>query len=434
MLRTPLLVASVLSLVSAAAARDFAQPDIELGPWRAWLDVGDLQLPFGLEFSRDNGDVLHATIVNGPERIEVPIVRLDEHKLILRFDDYDSELRARLSDDDDVLEGQWFKGGKGGKVSEMDFHAEAGARPRFPERDAAQRTWRPIDGRWRVTFASSDDPAIADLHAGKDAAPGKDTPLTGTILTPTGDYRYLAGDYDGITLRLSCFDGAHAFLFVARATPAAKSGKAGATEDRLEGDFWAGPSWHETWTAVRDPNAALPDAFTQTSVAQDAPDLSKLVYTSLDGSKVSLADLKKPDRPMIVELFGSWCPNCADAADDLAALQHEYRKTGLTVVGLAFERTDDFEQSAARVRAYAARHGISYPLLIGGVASKESVAAAFPVIDRLRAFPTTVFIDANGHVRAVHTGYSGPATGDEHARLKAKFDRIVRSMLDDVIK
>ena len=426
--RTALLLTSVLSLVPSAAAQHSSQGDIQLGPWRAWLDSPGGELPFGLEFARDERGGLHATILNDPERIEIPIVQLDGRKIVLRFDDYDSEIRARLSDDDNVLEGQWFKAGRGGQMSEMDFHAEAGTFPRFRARGAAQHASTPLEGRWRAAFESSDEPAVAEF------AEAQDDGVTGTFLTPTGDYRYLAGDYGGARLRLSCFDGSHAFLFTAAAIQHGKGEEVAAHESELRGDFWSGASWHETWSAVRDPNAALPDAFAETIASKNAPDLSKLVYTGLDGRRVSLAELRNPDRPMIVELFGSWCPNCADAADDLAALQKEYRKAGLVVVGLAFERTDEFERSAERVRAYAARHGISYPLLIGGVANKESVAAAFPLIDQLRAYPTTVFIDANGRVRAVHTGYSGPATGEEHTKLEAEFRRIVREMLDEVIK
>lgn len=411
---------------------------IQMGPWRAWLDSRGGELPFGLEISTGTDGELAATIINADQRIEVPIVELDGRKLLLRFDDFDSEIRARLNDDGDELEGQWLKARRDGTVSEMRFHAESGDASRFKPTysDVVMVPNVHMAGTWRVTLESEKEACVARLDVESEATfPIR---VTGTIITPTGDLGYLEGDYSGKNyLRLSCFDGAHAFLLAGQVHPRGGWEPADGVwvdDASIEGYFWSGWSWPEDWRAVRDDDAKLPDGFTLATVAQARPDLSKLIYTDLDGRQVSLADLKNPDRPMVIELFGSWCPNCADAARGLAALAKEYRKAGLTVVGLAFERTDDLENSAARVRAYAKRHGVDYPLLIAGVASKESVAAAFPVIEQIRAYPTTVFIDAKGNVRAVYTGYSGPATGEDHAKLKADFNRVVRSMLDEVIK
>ena len=57
---------------------------------------------------------------------------------------------------------------------------------------------------------------------GEDAYPAKGIffqkdgdVVTGTFRTKTGDYRYLEGVMDGNRLKLSTFDGAHAFLFTA---------------------------------------------------------------------------------------------------------------------------------------------------------------------------------------------------------------------------
>jgi hypothetical protein len=62
-----------------------------------------------------------------------------------------------------------------------------------------------------------------------------------SFLTPAGDYRHLAGRVDGDLMRLSTFDGAHAYLFHARMQP----------DGTIAGDFWAGNWHHATWTAVR---------------------------------------------------------------------------------------------------------------------------------------------------------------------------------------
>ena len=99
-----------------------------------------------------------------------------------------------------------------------------------------------VSGRWAVNFSSDDSPAIGVFKEAQDKT------VKGTFLTTTGDYRYLAGSYEHGLLRLSCFDGSHAFLFHARMQ----------SDGTLQGDFWSGAKWHETWTAKRDEKAALP--------------------------------------------------------------------------------------------------------------------------------------------------------------------------------
>jgi len=47
----------------------------------------------------------------------------------------------------------------------------------------------------------------------------------------------------------------------------------------------------------------------------------------------------------------------------------------------------------------------------------------------VRAYPTTVFLRADGSVRAVHQGFSGPATGAEHQKLRQDFERLIAELL-----
>lgn len=267
-------------------------------------------------------------------------------------------------------------------------------------------------GRWAVDFSSTDDTAVGVFEIDRDQT------ATGTFLTPTGDYGQLAGRVDGDLLRLSKFDGAHAFLFHARMR----------VDGTIEGDFWSGDWHHDTWTAVRDDNAALPDAFTQTVAT--GVGVEDLAFRDLAGRPTRVAELLDAgDAPArILYLFGSWCPNCADAGAEMKRLKEKYGEQ-LTIVGLAFEQTEDFERSARQVRLYAERHGADWPVLIAGLADKAKASAELPVLDRVRAYPTTVFLDAENAIVAVHTGFSGPATGDEHRRLQRRFEGIVEGLI-----
>ncbi|MCP3977730.1 MAG: TlpA family protein disulfide reductase [bacterium] len=403
-----ILIAACLTLTAACTA--------DVGPsgpdlWHAWLDSPGGDLPFGLELALD-GEKPRAWLLNGPERIEVPRVENDGGVLTLGIDFYGSRVEARWVDDAYRLEGNWTRKGLAGRETTLAFHATRGARRRF-ERGGPAGPASEIDGRWSVEFADDDLPAVGEFEARDDGS------VSGTFLTATGDYRFLAGTYDARRLRLSVFDGAHAFLFDARLRD----------DGTLAGDFWSRDTWHETWTATRDDRAAVPDPFGET-LWVGGIDLSEIAYPDLDGRPRTLADPEFAGSARVIEVFGSWCPNCNDATELLVELDERYRSRGLRILGLAFEMTGDFERDAEQVRTYARHHGIEYPLLVAGTADKAEASAAFPLIDRVRAFPTTIFLDATGRVRAVHSGFSGPAAGAAHEALRGRFESLIEEMLD----
>jgi len=416
-----LLTAVIAPAAALRAAGDAEPPVLRPGVWRAWLESPGGDLPFELVFKEREADPENgrreydAWIINGAERIAVPVVTVEAERVILDIDYYDSRIIAKTANGATELDGVWKKKGRGDTVTEMTFHAVAGRHPRFlPPVDRALSSDHRIDGRWIVHFSGDDAPAVGVFETKPDGT------ATGTFLTTTGDYRFLAGDYDGRRLRLSAFDGAHAFLFLAQRN----------VDGSLRGDFWSRDTWHETWTATRDPKVTLPDAFSQTK-RKDTVDLSALVFPDVDGVRRSLADPALAGKARIIEVFGSWCPNCHDASNYLVELQRRYGDRGLSIVGLAFELTGDFERDARQVRIYGKRHGITYPVLIAGLADKATVSESFPLIDELRSYPTTVFLDGSGSVRAIHTGFSGPATGNAHRQLRARFESIIEELLSE---
>ena len=101
----------------------------------------------------------------------------------------------------------------------------------------------------------------------------------------------------------------------------------------------------------------------------------------------------------------------------------------LAVQGLAFEFGDDLARQTEVLERYRDHHGIDFPILVAGTSDKAAASAAFPVLDRVRAYPTTIFLDRTGRVRAVYTGFSGPATGEAHVRLKQRFEGLIEDIL-----
>lgn len=270
-------------------------------------------------------------------------------------------------------------------------------------------------GRWRVEFESSDEPAIGVFEVDENQI------ATGTFLTTTGDYRFLEGRVDGPYLRLSAFDGAHAFLFHARMQE----------DGSLKGDFWSGNWHHETWTAVRDEDAQLPDAFEQTTIT-DEQALAEAVFKDTDGKPTRVPDALDATnaKARVLEIFGTWCPNCADAGRELVSLKAKYGDD-LGIVGLAFEVTEDFERSATQVRRHHEHIGSDWEVLIAGLSDKAKATETLGFLDKVRSYPTLIFLNSHNEVQAVYSGFSGPATGEAYDEQRKRFEALIEGLIGE---
>ncbi len=384
-------------------------PPAMTGFWRINLRSPGGDMPFLVEIEK-NDDGHRGWVINGEEREPIPRITTSGRAITLHFDHYDASVRLEPLPGTGGWRGVYRK-----TAATADRLMAAAAEPADPpaevDPDAPDRA---IDGRWLVHFSSSDDPAVGvfDSRGG-----GR---VDGTFLTTTGDYRYLSGAFDEAAgvLELSCFDGAHAFLF--RATLE--------SDGRLAGEFWSGAHWRETWRATRDEDAALPDAFTTTRANPDV-DPGDIRGVDLDGAVRSLTDPAFTGKARIIEVFGSWCPNCNDASRYLKTLHERYADDGLSILAVAFEVTGDEERDLAQLRRYRDHHALPYPILLMGPASKDAASQAFPLVDRVRSYPTFVFLDARNEIRAVYTGFSGPATGAAHDTLRRRFETTIEELL-----
>ena len=195
----------------------------------------------------------------------------------------------------------------------------------------------------------------------------------------------------------------------------------------MQGDFWSGGSWHETFTAERNEKARLPDAFQQTTVLRDV-DLKELRFPNLEGKKTRLLDEKFAAPCRIIQIFGSWCPNCHDAARYLKELKMHYGDD-VSILGLAFEHTGDFDRDVAQVKRYLQRHDAPYKVLLAGTSDKAKATEQIKFLDRVRSYPTTIFLNEQGEIQATYTGFSGPATGEAHETLKRQFRQTIDRVL-----
>ena len=386
-------------------------PGVKLGTYRAVLQTPGGDLPFGLELAPAGAGVV-GFLVNGPERLKLDEVAVNGQHLEIKMPGYENRLTADAHGD--RLEGELMLDKLGGKNQHIPLHAEFGQVYRF---FAASSTAAVVGGRYAVTFTEDDgktEAAVGEFSQSQDS-------VTGTFLTATGDHRFLAGQVHGDELYLSTFDGAHVFLYKAAIN---------AADGSLAGDFWSGTAYHEHWRAERNAQAELPDAYTLTSMRNGVKGF-EFAFPDLQGNTVTSRDARFQGKVVVVALAGSWCPNCHDEAAFLAPLYRDYRSRGLEVVSLMFEHFGDFDRAAAATERFRRLYGIEYTTLIAGISDKDEAGKKLPMLDRVYAFPTTIIIDRKGQVRKIHTGYSGPATGEHYTRFVDDFTRTLDQLLSE---
>jgi len=404
-----LLWVLIIALSSCKGTSDSA---LKQGIWRATLKTGSgAEIPFNFEVI-DSADQKFLDIINGIERFRVNEISAISDSVIIQMPLFDSEIRASLKNE--ALSGRWIKH-YGDSDEVLQFNAKKGDSWRFFKVNTTSNT--DISGRWSVTFNTLNNKGS---YASVGEFSQENGRVFGTFLTSTGDYRFLEGTVSDNKLYLSCFDGSHAYLF---------TGKLMNDSTISEGKFYSGLSSIETWTANKDDNAILPDAYSITDL-KDGYDKIDFSFPGLDGKKVSLSDEKFNNKIVLVQFFGSWCPNCMDETAYLTSFHKKYQKKGVEIVALAYERSKDFERSRKNISRLKDRFSVPYDMLVTGFTNdKVEVSKSLPMLKQFMAFPTLMIIDKNGRIRKIHTGFSGPGTGSHYTDFVKEFEKTIDDLL-----
>jgi thiol-disulfide isomerase/thioredoxin len=181
--------------------------------------------------------------------------------------------------------------------------------------------------------------------------------------------------------------------------------------------------------AVRSTGAAHLVAPTELTRADTTRPFA-FAFPDLEGKIVSQDDPRLRGKVVVIDVFGTWCPTCHDAAPALVELDRKYGPAGLAVVGIAYEVSDDSSVANPLIRRFREKFKIPYLLLRGGINVVEATAATLPQLSGFTAYPTTIFLGRDGRVKAVYAGFRGPATGAQHRKQLADYDRLVRQLLN----
>jgi thiol-disulfide isomerase/thioredoxin len=369
------------------------------GPWDATVVVNGLEIPFRMEFASE-GSGLRGWFFNGEEKVPSTSGRFEHGSLLLSFDQYASKLEATLKDG--VLEGKYGRVGRAG----YPFRAR-----RFKPGPAPAGEAPAIGGLWEIAVSSPKGEA-----AWRFIVQQSGHEVSAAILRVDGDTGTLSGSYQDGKFVLSHFSGARPARL--EVTPAPD----GALQLVLNG---------KNLTAAR-PAAArakgLPgprDPSKHTGV-KDPQEPFRFRFPDLSGRVVSESDARFRSKVVLVNITGSWCPNCHDEAPFLAELYRRYRDRGLEIVALSFEEAEQLKDPT-RLRAFIRQYGIEYPVLLAGEPGEAQDKLAQAV--NWNSWPTTFFLGRDGRVRKVHAGFPSRASGEFYHEAKKEFVETVETLL-----
>jgi thiol-disulfide isomerase/thioredoxin len=378
--------------------------ELKTGSWRGVIELQGQQLPFNFEVTKE-GSAYKVFLKNAEEKLLQDEVSFEGDSVKITMLIFDIELKAKILGN--KLEGTYAKNYD--PDFKLPFTAIHGEDFRFAQLSDASVNF---SGKYELEFNDTKEayPSVGIFNQ-------EGNHVIGTFLTPTGDYRYLEGNVVGGKLLLSTFDGNHAFLFSAQMIG-----------DSLKGDFYSGKQSHETFKGVKNKNASLPNAESLTYL-KEGFDKITFSFPDVEHNMISPSDEKYSNKVLILQIFGTWCPNCMDETKFLSQWYHENHERGVEILGLAYERKDDFDYASGRVRKMKEKLGVPYDFVIAGTNDKEKAAETLPMLNKVIAFPTTIFIGRDGKVKHIRTGFEGPGTGIYYGQFKERFNQIVNELL-----
>ncbi|MFS0489101.1 TlpA family protein disulfide reductase [Leadbetterella byssophila] len=342
------------------------------------------------------GDKAYA--INADEKLEFDHVSKVKDTLHLKLELYDMELIFHPAS----KQGFFSKKGADQSFRQAAFTAIPNEKIRFKGKPATQK----LSKRYQVTFTN---PETGKESAAIGVFETQNNEVKGSFLTSTGDHRYLQGNVIGDSLFLSTM-GNSATLY----------------KVRIKGDSLVGGTSFNpfgrgnNFSGVASETYQLPDADKLTFL-KEGYEKFDFTFKDIQGKSVSLSDPRFKGKITVVQILGTWCPNCLDETKFL--LEYKAKHPDIEVIGLAFERSSDPASAHPKIARFIERFKVDYPVLFAG--STAEAGDKLPQLNHVMAFPTSIVVDKKGQVRKIHTGFSGPGTGKYYEEYVKEFSAFV---------
>ncbi|MBU2019321.1 MAG: TlpA family protein disulfide reductase [Bacteroidetes bacterium] len=377
------------------------------GRWIFEFHVKDKNVvPIELQLQRNNT----LQIINHTEIIDLNKVGSSGDTIIYEFPDFYSQLYIVWTSNKTATGYYWNKNKSGKSI--ITFSGKKTKEDKF---NHFKTDARPINlaTKYKTTFSPNStqpEPAIGLFEQ-------DETFLSGTFLTETGDYRFLSGNIYGNKFYLSCFDGSHLFLFTGEVQG-----------DNIRGFFFSGATYSTDFIANEDADYSLKNSFELTFKTEKESTI-EFQFPKLNGETYTFPQDAKNNKLTIVQIMGTWCPNCMDETKYYLELYNKYKAFGLGIVVVGFEYSNNPAFHQARLTTFQERYNLPFTLLVGGENSKEQTSKKFPELNGIMSYPTSLFFDQQGKLIKTHTGFTGPGTGDFYINYKQEMEIFLDSLL-----
>jgi thiol-disulfide isomerase/thioredoxin len=389
----------------------FAQNATTL-PFIAEIQLNDrlqIQVIVALTEKNPNSPI---TIYNGKEVYQLSVKKRIGDTIVYQFPAQDAEWRVAFEKDFSEARGWWINYNKKVPVR-YPVHLYMTLSELIPKPDTI---FPELFGRWKVLFEPGTPNEEVLVGVFQQEINGR---IFGSFLSETGDYRYLHGYAANGKLHLQTYTGYWAFVVEADLNGS----------DEMTGVFYSGGKSSSPFKAMKDETVQLRDEAELTYLIKRDERVVLNNLSKLNGRKTNL-DLAKNGQVTLIQIMGTWCPNCIDEANLLKELHAAYGKQGLEIIALGFEVGTDTKKQRSRLKRFVKDLQVNYPVYLAGTSSKEAAAAYFPMLNGIMSFPTSILVDEQGKIIAIHTGFSGPATGPAYTELVNKYKQEIENALE----
>jgi thiol-disulfide isomerase/thioredoxin len=382
------------------------------GTWSGNATAHGQEVPVRLEITGRGSD-LHAALLNGPESSPASSAVFTGNHLLLTFNYYARTLDATLADGH--LTGTF---GTTATRYPVNLNLQGAAK------NVSGAIHEEIQGDWEIAVKSAKGESAWQLRVEPASRPGQ---IKAVIQRIDGDTGSLYGMWTGQDYRISHFTAAGPALYtltpqtdgtllvsnLLRADVNDQQNLIARRPAQARAAKLVGPTDPTQQTTVKDPSARF-----------------KFSFPDLNGKVVSNTDPQFDGKVVIVAIGGSWCPNCHDEAPFLESLYKQFHGRGLEIVNLSFEEADQLKDPA-RLRAFIAKYGVTYTVLVAG--ETEQLNEKIPQAVNLNCWPTSFFLGRDGRVREVHAGFAGPANPPAHEALMHEVTELVEQLLAEPV-
>ena len=378
----------------------------KLGEYRAEIITKDNSiLPFKFELAEESNKLV-MVVDNDKETLIYDDIIFDGDSIKILMPPYDAVIIAKSQNES--LHGRYLKEESG---KEAPFYAILNNESKFQSDKKANFS---LNGKYKTVFRPKNP------YPGLGLFKQDGNRVSGTFRKNTGDTRFLSGITFGDSILLSTFDGAHPYLI--------KAEKKG---DTIFGDLhYYNDSITEFWM-IEDQSYELADSKTLTKL-KDGVQSINFSFKDTNGKFVSLNDVQFKDKVVVVQILGTWCPNCLDETQFFLSYIEENPNQNLAFVGLSVEAAKTEEKAIKRIKNMIDKFNIPYPILLAqyGGTNKETFLKKIPMLENIISYPTTIIIDKSGKVNSIHTGFNGPATGQAFLDFKKDFKSEIEGLLE----